>query len=221
MEIILAMIIGGVFGAGINWLADWMLGTTPTRLKLAWRPFVVIVVTALAFVFLWTRFGATAQTFFLAIYTLVFMHTLVTDLEDRAVFPIVLVPATLFAIVASSFLPMGLTRAVLGGVSAFVIVFGIYAFAGLYARLRKLAIKGGAFGRGDVYLATFMGVVVGFPAVFPAIVYTIFLAGVGVVIFLVYQYLKTKRFALTAAIPYGPYFCIVGWALMVFPIWNS
>jgi len=158
------------------------------------------------------------QTLFFAIYTLVFLHTLITDLEDRAVFPIVLVPATLVAIVASSFLPMGLTRALLGGVSAFVIVFGIYAFAGLYARLRKLNVQGGAFGRGDVYLATFMGVVVGFPAVFPAIVYTIFLAGAGFAVFLLYQFIQTRKLLLNVALPYGPFFCLVGWALMVFPI---
>lgn len=221
MEMFFMAVVGGLAGAVINWLADWMLGTSPTRFKWRWRSFAVIVVTALAFVLLWTRFGTTAQTFFLAIYTLVFMHTLVTDLEDRAVFPIVLVPATLFAIVASSFLPMGLTRALLGGVSAFVIVFGIYAFAGLYARLRKLAIRGGAFGRGDVYLATFMGTVVGFPAVFPAIVYTIFLAGAGFAIFLLYQWIRTRKLLLNVALPYGPFFCLVGWVLMVFPIWNA
>ncbi len=218
MEMILVAVAGGLAGGVINWLADGMLGTSPTRLTLVWRPFAVVGVTALAFVFLWTRLGATVQTLFFAIYTLVFLHTLVTDLEDRAVFPIVLVPATLVAIAASSFLPMGLTRALLGGVSAFVIVYGIYAFAGLYARLRKLNVQGGAFGRGDVYLATFMGVVVGFPAVFPAIVYTIFLAGAGFAIFLLYQWIQTRKLLLNVALPYGPFFCLVGWALMVFPI---
>lgn len=215
MEMILVAVAGGLAGGVINWLADGMLGT---RRKWAWRPFAVLGVTTLTFVFLWTRFGATVQTLFFAIYTFVFLHTLVTDLEDRAVFPIVLVPATLVAIAASSFLPMGLTRALLGGVSAFVIVFGIYAFAGVYARLRKLNVQGGAFGRGDVYLATFMGVVVGFPAVFPAIVYTIFLAGAGFAIFLLYQWIQTRRLLLNVALPYGPFFCLVGWALMVFPI---
>jgi leader peptidase (prepilin peptidase)/N-methyltransferase len=218
MEMILAALIGGMAGVAINWLADWMLGTSPTKIILTWRPWAVVVIAAIAFAILWTRFGTTLQTFCLAIYTLVFLHTLVTDLEDRAVFPIVLVPATLVAIVASSFLPMGLTRALLGGVSAFVIVFGIYAFAGLYARLRKLNIQGGAFGRGDVYLATFMGVVVGFPTVFPAIVYTIFLAGAGFAVFLIYQFIQTRKLLLNAALPYGPFFCLVGWVLMVFPI---
>lgn len=218
MEIILSAVIGGIGGVGINWLADGMLGASPTKIKLAWRPFAVVMVAAVAFAILWFRFGATAQTFFFALFTGVFLHTLVTDFEGRAIFPIVLVPATLIAIAASPFIPMGLPRALLGGVSAFVVVFGIYAFAGLYSRLRKLDIEGGAFGRGDVYLATFMGVVVGFPAVFPAIVYTVFLAGAGVVAFLIYQFVKTKQLALGAALPYGPYFCIAGWVMIVFQI---
>jgi leader peptidase (prepilin peptidase)/N-methyltransferase len=218
MEIILAMVIGGIVGAGINWLADGMLGASPTKIKSVWRPIAVVIVAAVAFGFLGWRFGATAQTFFFAFFTAVFLHTFVTDLEDRAIFPTVLVPATLVALAASLFIPLGLTRAVLGGISAFVIVFGIYALGVLYSRLRKIDIEGGAFGRGDVYLATFMGVVVGFPAVLPAIVYTIFLAGAGVVAFLVYQFIKTKQLSLGAALPYGPYFCIVGWVMMAFQI---
>lgn len=215
MEFILALVIGGIVGVGINWFADWMLGASPTKIKITWRPMAVVIVAAVAFGFLWWRFGATVQTFFFAVFTTVFLHTLVTDLEDRAIFPTVLIPATLVALAASALMPIGLTRALLGGVSAFVIVFGIYAFGALYSRLRKIDIEGGAFGRGDVYLATFMGIVVGFPDVFPAIVYTIFLAGAGVVAFLVYQFIKTKRFSLGTALPYGPYFCIVGWTMMV------
>lgn len=215
MEIILAIVMGGIVGVGINWLADWMLGASPTKIKITWRPLAVVIIAAVAFGFLWWRFGATVQTFCFALFTAVFLHTFVTDLEDRAIFPTVLVPATLGALAASVLMPIGLTRALLGGISAFVVVFGIYAFGALYARRRKIDIEGGAFGRGDVYLATFMGVVVGFPAVFPAIVYTIFLAGAGVVAFLVYQFVKTKSLSLGAALPYGPYFCLAGWAVMV------
>ena len=216
MELFVAIILGVLVGLAINWLADFLLGNSPTRMKIAWRAPVVLILTALAFAVLWLKFGTSTQTLFLALYTAAFMNVLVTDIEDRAIFPIVLVPATLIALAASPLLPMGFGRALLGGIFAFVIVFGIYAFAGLYSRWRKLYIKGGAFGRGDVYLATFMGLVVGFPAVWLAILYTIFLAGIFIVIFLVYQYIKTKRLALGAVTPYGPFFCIAGWTMMTF-----
>ncbi len=216
MEIILAAMLGGLVGVGINWLADWMLGASPTKITIRGRSNAVVLITAAASAFLWTRFGATAQTFFFALFTFVFLHTLVTDLEDRAIFPIVLVPATLVALAASLLLPVGLTRTLLGGLVAFIIVFGIYAFSGLYARLRKLSIKGGAFGRGDVYLATFMGVVVGFPTALPAVLYAILLGGAGAIAFLAYNLIVHRRLAMTAVIPFGPYFCIVGWVMMAF-----
>ena len=69
--------------------------------------------------------------------------------------------------------------ALAGGVVAFVIVFAIYYGAILFSRARKLNIPGGAFGQGDITLATFMGLVVGLQNVFPAIVLTILLGGAG------------------------------------------
>jgi prepilin signal peptidase PulO-like enzyme (type II secretory pathway) len=61
-----------------------------------------------------------------------------------------------------------------------------------------------------------MGIVTGVPAVFPAILATILLGGVGAILFLVYQLVVHHRLAMTAAIPYGPFFCIAGWVYMVF-----
>jgi len=84
--------------------------------------------------------------------------------------------------------------------------------------LRKLNIQGGAFGRGDVYLATFMGVVVGFPAALPAVLYAILLGGAGAIAFLAYNLIVHRRLAMTAVIPFGPYFCIVGWVMMAFQV---
>jgi len=78
-------------------------------------------------------------------------------------------PATLFAAVASPLAQPNWRLPLLGGAIAFIIVLGIYLFAELFARARKLHIAGGAFGQGDVKLAAFMGIVVGFPNVFPAI----------------------------------------------------
>ncbi len=176
---------------------------------------IVEIASALLFAFLWTHYDADAQLFLTAIYTVVFLLVLITDLEHRLIFNVVILPAILFAALASPFSRPGVALALLGGVSAFIIVFGIYFFAEAFSRLRGLKIVGGAFGQGDVKLATFMGIVVGFPAVFPAILYTILLGGVGAILFLVYQLIAHRRLALTAAIPYGPFFCIAGWVMMV------
>ena len=46
-----------------------------------------------AFAFLWSRYGATVQTALMAIYTTIFLLVLVTDLEHRLIFNVVIFPA--------------------------------------------------------------------------------------------------------------------------------
>jgi leader peptidase (prepilin peptidase)/N-methyltransferase len=186
------------------------------RAPIALRAPLVELAGAGASAFLWTRYGANAQFALTLIYTLVFLLVFVTDLEHRLIFNVVILPATLFAALASPFSQLGIARSLLGGAIAFVIVFLIYISAGIFARARKIEITGGAFGQGDVKLAAFMGIVTGFPAVLPAILCTILLGGVGAILFLAYQLVAHRRLALRAAIPYGPYFCIAGWVMMVF-----
>jgi leader peptidase (prepilin peptidase)/N-methyltransferase len=177
-------------------------------------PFVEIA-HALLFAFLWTRDGMTLQLALHLIYTFVFGLVFVIDLEHRLIFNIIMFPAIIFAILASPFSKIGWKLALAGGVVAFVIVFAIYYGAILFSRARKLNIPGGAFGQGDITLATFMGLVVGLQNVFPAIVLTILLGGAGAIGFIAYQFIRYRRVALGTAIPYGPFFCIAGWWMMV------
>jgi leader peptidase (prepilin peptidase)/N-methyltransferase len=177
---------------------------------------LVEIANAVAFAFLWTRYGAQVQLLLTLIYTAVFLLVLVIDLEHRLILNVVILPAALLAALASPFSQVGWLGSLLGGAVAFVIVFGIYIFAEVFSRWRHLNIEGGAFGQGDVKLALFMGIVTGVSAVFPAILATILLGGVGAILFLAYQLIVHRQLALTAAIPYGPFFCIAGWAFMVF-----
>ncbi len=218
MEILILACLGFIVGIGVNRLADYLVAHDPelSNTQARGRAPLVNLTTAVLFAILWLRFGATVQLGLTAIDTAVFMLVLITDLEHRAIFPDVLIAAIGFAAIASPFSTMRWQLALLGGATAFVIVFGIYAFSGVYARARGLAIKGGAFGRGDVFLATFVGVVTGFPAIIYALVYTILLGGIGALASVLYQRYRTKKFSLQAVIPYGPFFCIAGWAIMVF-----
>jgi len=178
-------------------------------------PFVEIA-NALAFAFLWSRDGMTIQLALHLIYTFVFLLVLVIDLEHRLIFNVVIFPAIIFAALASPFSKMDWKLALTGGAAAFALVFAIYYGAKLFSRARNLNIQGGAFGQGDVTLATFMGLVVGLQNVFPAIALTILLGGAGAVAFIAYQFVRYRRIAFGAAIPYGPFFCIAGWYVMVF-----
>lgn len=177
---------------------------------------IVEIANALSFAFLWTRDGATTLLLLDLIYTDIFLLVLVIDLEHRLILNIVILPAILLAALASPWSRFGLTPSLIGGAVAFVIVLGFYFFGELYSRARNLRIPGGAFGQGDVKLAAFMGIVTAFPNVLTAIVYTVLLGGIGVILFIAYQLIVHRRLALTAAIPYGPFFCIAGWAMMIF-----
>jgi leader peptidase (prepilin peptidase)/N-methyltransferase len=179
---------------------------------------LVEIANALLFAFLWRRYGPSVQLVLTAIYTAIFMLVLVTDLEHRLIYNVVIVPAVVFAALASPVSELGIRSSLLGAATAFAIVFAIYLFALLFSRVRHLHVPGGAFGQGDVKLAVFMGLVTGFPAVLLAILYTILLGGVGALLFLGYHLVVHRRLALTTAIPYGPFFCIAGWAIMVFGI---
>lgn len=177
---------------------------------------LVEVASAIAFAFLWLRYGAQLQLGLMLLYTVIFLVVFVIDFEHRLILNTIILPSILFAALASPLSHIGWARSLLGGAVAFVIVFGIYIFAELFSRWRKLKIEGGAFGQGDIKLALFMGLVIGVPAVLPAILATILLGGVGAILFLVYQLIVYRRLAMTAAIPYGPFFCIAGWVFMVF-----
>ncbi len=220
MFTIISAIIGAVVGVGINWLADFFTARYSLQRKFysRWRAPAVVIVATLAFAILSLRFGTSSTFFLTAIYTAIFLLVFVTDIEHRLIFNVVMFPAIIFAAIASVILIPRWQLFLFGGVVAFIVVFGIYIFAQLFARARHLNIAGGAFGQGDVKLATFMGIVVGFPAVVPAILYTIVLGDIGAILFLGYQLAVHRRLALTAAIPYGPFFCIAGWLTMTFLI---
>lgn len=216
MNILVGAIIGIVSGILANRVADALIAAhcLPRRVFVG-RVWLVLGIAALTHVFLALRFGITLDFALAAVYTFVFLVVGITDVEHRLIFNVVILPAILFALIVSPFSRLGWKLSLLGGVSAFVLILGVYLFAQVFARARKIHVEGGAFGQGDVKLATFMGLVVGFPNVFPAILYTILLGGVGAFVVLVYEWLVHRRVALTAAIPYGPFFCIAGWGMMV------
>ncbi len=174
----------------------------------------VEIVSALAFAFLWTQYGWSIRLLLTTVYTALFLLVLVIDFEHRLILNVVILPATLLALVASPWYPFGVGRALLGGAMAYLIVFLIYEFAHVFARLRKHSIAV-PFGFGDVKLAGFMGLVTGFPAVFSALLVAILLGGIGAIAFLLYHAIVHRRIALGAAIPYGPFFCLAGWAFMI------
>jgi leader peptidase (prepilin peptidase)/N-methyltransferase len=155
---------------------------------------------AVTFGYLWFSFGPTVSVRLVLylVYSTVFALVLVTDLERRLILNVVMYPSILFAIAASFFTPdMTWWSALIGGGIGFVFF--------LVAVVVGTAIFGsGALGQGDITLATFVGLITGFPWIIDALVLTI-LSGAAISLIL----LLTRVRNLRDPIPYGP-FLIIG-----------
>jgi leader peptidase (prepilin peptidase)/N-methyltransferase len=192
---------------------------------------LVEIATALLFAFLWDRFGASVNLVVLSFFTAILLLILVIDVEHRLILNVVILPATLLALIASPLTMLNqvtlastpfhllLIRSALGAAIGYIVVYGIYFFGGLFAKLmsraRGKALNEVAFGLGDVKLAGLVGALVGFPAIFFVLVYAILLGGVGALAAIAFQLAVRRRYSAFMAIPYGPFFVIAGWVLMI------
>jgi len=157
------------------------------------HPLVEIGLAA-AYAYLWITFGLSIKLVLYLVYSIVFALVLITDIERRLILNMVMLPAIALALGASFFTPgMRWDYALLGG------AIGL-AFFFVAALVGNSVFGNGALGGGDVTLATFVGLIVGFPLVIEALVLTM-LIGAGVSLLLLVTRVRTLR----DHIPYGPF----------------
>jgi leader peptidase (prepilin peptidase)/N-methyltransferase len=106
----------------------------------------------------------------------------------------------------------------LGGLFGFAIMFLLYKFGELVARYRarKMAAAGQAqddeeaLGGGDIYLAAVLGLMLGWPFIWSALLLGVLLGGLISLLFLLTLVIRRRYSseALMTFIPYGPYFII-------------
>lgn len=180
-----------------------------------WLPPLMELVSASAFAVLWQTFGATVGLALAAVYTTVFLLVFIIDFQHRLIPNAIILPAILFAAIASPLSLPGAVMSLLGGGISFLFVLVIYFLGKLFERVRGYHIRGGAFGQGDVKLACFVGLVTAFPDAMPALAYALLLGGIGAAAFLIFHGIAYHKLALNKPIPYGPFFCIAGWYMMV------
>ena len=113
-----------------------------------------------------------------------------------------------------------LVLSLLGAIVGYAITLLFYWFGIFFVRVvnrnRRNKINTVAFGFGDVRLGGFLGALVGFPAIFYALIYAVLLGGVGALVAILLGTLQRGRYSAFTAIPYGPYLVISGWAFLVF-----
>ena len=156
--------------------------------------------TIAAFLLIAWRFGSDpARMVLYWLYAWFLLTVLVIDFEHHLVLNVMTAPAAVVAL-AASFLPWAPTptEALLGG----AVGFGGFFVIALIGR--------GAMGMGDVKLAGVIGLMLGYPAVLPALLLGIILGGLVAAILLI-----TRRATRKTAIAYAPYLCLGALAMIV------
>lgn len=206
-----AIAICALVGLGVGLALNWLANTLAVRRQLVdstalpHRAFWLAIAAASLFGLAGWRFGLTLHSLMNCVYISVLLLLAVTDLEHRLIPNVIILPAILVALVTGFWADwMSWQAALLGG------AVGLLFFGVAYALANVLYPGKTGLGMGDVTLATFIGLAVGFPSAMTAIVLGILLGGLVSAILLV-----TRRVTLQTAIPYGP-FLILGGLIAMF-----
>ncbi len=166
----------------------------------------VEVGTGVLFGFTYWHYGLDIELAIILFYCCLFIVLLVIDLEHGLILNKVVYPAMAVALLISIFLPQleivpEIKQAAIGG--------GI----GLGLFLLVVLISRGGMGWGDVKMAALIGLVVGFPLVFVALLMGIILGGLVAGVLLLFKIKKRKE-----AIPFGPFLSLAAMATL---LWGS
>ena len=229
--LILAALVGLALGALVNWLASTLPARRHTaetaaaadaRRPLA-RVIAVEIVLAVLAAYLWSRSGTTVLTAALLVYMTVFTLIAVIDIEHRLVLNVVMVPAFAVALVEVLFsrrIPV--LSALAGYAVAQIIVMGFYLLGGLYLKAvnarRETPVTEVAFGFGDVTLATFCGLVVGFPGVTLMLVLMVLLGALFALLYIVSHGLFARGYRAHTPLPYRPSIIL---AAVIMLLWGA
>ncbi len=162
------------------------------------RALLVEVVTGVAFVFTYDKYGFTPQWGIIVFYFALFLTITVIDVEHGLILNKLVYPACLVTSVLASFYPLGLAEgrtvpdsfaySLLGGVVAFVIL------------LIPALVWVGRMGWGDVKFAGLVGIITGFPGGLVALALAM-LGGGGLAA--IYHLFRMKE--RHDSIPFGPF----------------
>jgi len=151
------------------------------------------------------------ETAFLAAYLFILLLLTITDLERRRIPNAVIYPALGLALLGAFLRPPGDWRAaLLGGAGAFVFFLVLYGLGLGFATLLGhkdedgASLSPGALGGGDVKLATFVGLVTGWPGVVVALGLGMLAAAV-VAGALIFVRLLRRQYHRGQNMPYGPF----------------
>ena len=189
------LLVGAAAGYGQRHLSVWLArleelepGFKPWQV---WGP--VIVTAALFAVFGW-RLGATLTLLIVSLWVWLLVQVIFFDLEHRLILDRLMFPSYAAALILSIWTPhLGWKQALITGVAAGAVFLAL-------AVLGAVVFRAEVLGMGDVKLAVFIGLVLGFSGTVNALLLGVLLAGVTSIALIV---VRVKR--LKDTIAYGPY----------------
>jgi leader peptidase (prepilin peptidase) / N-methyltransferase len=215
----LVAVLWAIVGAAAGWVVRWgsvrlavLEGLDPGRK--AWQAYGPPVLSGLVFLALAIAVTDFPVLLVRSIFGLVLVQVIFFDFEHRLILDRVMFPAmVLAALVSLSTLvapTLGLWK------QAWWVGIAMGLAAGALFLILSLAgaalFKAEALGFGDVKLALFMGLLLGWPYTFTAIFYGVLLAGVasiGVIIW---------RRSIKGTIAYGPYLAAGALIMLLYPL---
>lgn len=212
----LVLLVGLVLGTALNLLiwvqlrADHPQAEGVSRLRWvplvgsiaqrAWVSLAVELATSAMAVVLWQQYGWSPRFWLLLAASLVLIDTAAIDWQVKLIDTLVMVAATIAAVAFAPMIVGSWTRSLQGLLAAglvFVLFFVIAKV--LYPQQQA------PFGLGDVYLGMFIGALVGFYNVGPALFYGMMLAGLAsVVMIVVLGFAKARHIPIS----YGSFLCV-------------
>jgi len=206
--VLVLAVIGAAWGFSSDRIAArWPAHDDGSIRRVDWRTPVAIVTGAVALPLVPLRFeGDVAACVIFGAYVLALVLLLATDLDQRLLPDVITLPAIPIAFVVSL---AGLNPLVPPGVLPIAVVVAILVPGGLALLARPFGA--GAIGMGDLKLLVSVGLIAGPLRMFSGVVYGALLAGLVIVVLLVF-----RRITLKTYIPFGP-FLILGalWAVLV------
>ena len=196
---LLIAMAAAVVGAACGWLVRWgsvrlakLEGLEPGNKP--WQVWGPVLASALVLAAFGYELGATWLLILHCVFGLVLVQVVFFDLEHRLILDRVIFPAMGLALALSIFSHpwwAGLATGLGAG-----LLFALIALIG------ALIFKAEAMGFGDVKLAVFIGLLLGWPYTVTALFYGVFLAGVVSIAYVIW-----KR-SLKGTIAYGPYLAV-------------
>ncbi len=177
--------------------------------RLASPRFLMVLVALTAASVAAARADGGAPSWAIILYLALFLLIAVIDIEHRLILNVIMLPAFVLALVEIAITRrISLADALVGYAVGQIAVMAVFLLGAVYLSLvnaRKAEpVREVAFGFGDVTLATFCGLVVGYPAVVYMLVLMVLIGGAMAFIYLIARLVVVRRHDPHLAIPYGP-----------------